>query len=67
MKPKQNDGHWCSILCDCGHQCGQYLQHYGLVKCSCDRVFWALRPKRNGPLILYPWPGHNLSRNDMAA
>jgi len=48
---------YLTISCQCGKKCGCYLRHYERVRCACDRVYWALRPKRNGPMQLWPWPG----------
>ena len=41
------------------------LQHYERVKVKCGRIYWALQPKRGGPLELFPWPGPNLTREEM--
>jgi hypothetical protein len=49
---------WCAHVCECGSKGGQYLRHYGLMRCNCGRMFWALRPRRHGPLVLRPWPGY---------
>lgn len=46
-----------SIVCECEKKCGGYLRRYELVRCFCGRIYWALRPKRNGPMRLFPWPG----------
>ncbi len=46
-----------SIRCECGSHCGQTLAHYEIVKCNCGNCYWALQPRRNGPLKLFPWPG----------
>ena len=44
--------------CGCGHVGRALVQHYDRVKCGgCGRAWWALRPKRNGPLVAFPWPG----------
>jgi hypothetical protein len=43
--------------CQCGHKGGAKLKHYGLMRCKCGRFQWALRPRRFGPLVAYPWPG----------
>jgi len=45
------------LNCDCGSGGGQYLRRYSLCQCSCGKMWWALRPKRDGPLVAYPWPG----------
>lgn len=52
------EAEWCSLECPfCGKKHGAYMEHYQLLKASCGRIFWALRPKRNGPLALYLHPG----------
>lgn len=49
---------YCQITCECGKRCGAYLEHYQLVRCGrCDRIYVALQPKRNGPLMLFRWAG----------
>ena len=48
---------WLPNNCDCGSKGGAYLKHYELMRCSCGRMHWALRPTAGGPLVLYPWPG----------
>ncbi len=48
---------WVNSCCDCGTKGGQYLRRYELCRCSCGRMWWALRPKRNGPLVAFFWPG----------
>jgi hypothetical protein len=54
--PSTNGTQWTSIKCkECGKTCGQYLQHYDRVRCTCGQYYWALQPKRNGPYKLYPW------------
>jgi hypothetical protein len=49
-------GQWIDNPCPCGAGGGQYLEHYGILKCSCDRLYWALRPDRHGPLVAFPYP-----------
>ena len=56
---------YCSIECDCGKKIGTYFRHYDVARCSCGRAWWALQPKRNGPLALSIWPGPNLTRAEM--
>ena len=48
---------WCQVDCSCGQKHGANLGHYDRVQGSCGKVYWALQPKRNGPLVLFPWPG----------
>lgn len=54
-----------SVACSCGvnhlFSCG----HYDRVIVSCGRRYWALQPKRDGALKLFPWPGENLTRREM--
>lgn len=43
--------------CDCGKPRGwRFVEHYDVVRCVCGNYFWALRPKRNGPLVAKPYP-----------
>ncbi len=46
----------------CGKKGGAYLSHYEIMLCSCGKFHWALRPKRSGPLVAFPWPGHPKDR-----
>lgn len=48
---------WVNVDCPCGKGGGEYLAHYALVRCSCGKMFWALQPKRDGPLLAFPHPG----------
>jgi hypothetical protein len=54
------------VKCPCGKthvfDCG----HYDRVIVGCGRPFWALQPKRNGPLVMFLWPGPNLTAREMA-
>jgi len=48
------------ISCECGwcgKKHGAHLRHYGILRTNCGHFLWALQPKRNGPLVLVPWPG----------
>ena len=49
---------YVKVPCDCGRAGGQYLAHYELVRCDCGKFFWALQPRRDGPLVAFPWPGY---------
>lgn len=51
--------------CDCGSKSQELLKHYGLLRCTCGKFWWALRPKRNGRLRMFPWPGPNLTREEL--
>ena len=42
------------LHCECGAKAGAKLTHYDIVQCVCGRMFWALQPKRNGPLVAFP-------------
>lgn len=45
-------------VCDCGAGGGwRMVSHYDVFRCRCGWDFWAIRPKRNGPLVASPWPG----------
>lgn len=53
--------------CDCGKtHLLRGVFHYDRVFLSCQRIVWALRPRRGGPLEMHPWPGQNLTREEMA-
>lgn len=41
----------------CGAKGGQYVGHYDIVRCRCGKQFWALRPRKDGPLQFFEWPG----------
>ena len=41
----------------CEAQAGAYVRHYEVLRCVCGRFFWALQPKRSGPLVLVAHPG----------
>ena len=57
---------YVAVKCDCPGRRGQYLRHYDKVRCpDCGLMFWALQPKRGGPLVSKPWPGPNLTRAEM--
>jgi hypothetical protein len=56
-----------TFQCGCGkaHRIDD-LGHYDRAIISpCGTAVWALRPKRNGPLVLFPWPGHHKTREEM--
>lgn|GEM_PF-4097585 len=47
-----------TLPCDCRGKRGVKLGHYDIVRCpDCRCEFWALQPRRDGPLKLFPWPG----------
>lgn len=45
------------FTCECGAQWTQTVRHYDVIQCSCRLRVWALRPRRNGPLVGYQHPG----------
>lgn len=45
--------------CACGKTHRVTLGHYDRAALSCGRIVWALQPKRNEGLHLFPWPGPN--------
>jgi hypothetical protein len=53
-----NKEQWVKNPCDCEAGGGAYLYHYGVMRCACGRRFWALRPKKEGPMVAFPFPGH---------
>lgn len=54
--------------CACGKvHAVDNVVHYDRVILDCGRPYWVLQPKRNGPLTLFPWPGPNLTRAELAA
>lgn len=47
-----------TVPCDCARKGHVKLGHYDIVRCSgCGCEFWALQLKRNGPLVIVPYPG----------
>jgi hypothetical protein len=45
-------------VCECGAGGGwRMVQHYDVVVCHCGKRYWAIRPKRNSPLVASLWPG----------
>jgi hypothetical protein len=56
--------HLVAFHCACGSVHHISVQHYDRVIVSCGRPYWALQPKRNGPLRMFPWPGSNLTRQE---
>jgi hypothetical protein len=57
----------CSHKCACGKtHVVDGIEHYGRYILSCGARVWALRPLRNGPLVLKPWPGPALTAREFA-
>jgi len=54
-----------SVACPCGVKHLFPASHYDRFIVACGRRYWALQPKRNGELKLFPWPGENLTRAEM--
>jgi hypothetical protein len=47
-----------TVPCDYARKGSVKLGHYGVCRCpNCNCRFWALQPKRFGPLVLFPHPG----------
>jgi hypothetical protein len=47
-----------TVPCDCSRKGVVKLGHYEVARCpQCNCQFWAVQPKRNGPLVIRPWPG----------
>jgi len=53
------------IGCACGSLHRFATKHYEVSRVACGRFYWALQPRRNGNLQLFPWPGPNLTREQM--
>jgi hypothetical protein len=51
--------------CACGKIHRVEAQHYDRIIVECGLRYWALQPKSKGPLVLFPWPGPNLTREEM--
>jgi len=67
MKPNnpqpELQGQNCAYMCKCGKvHTVTGIVHYGKYLLSCGAAVWALQPKRNGPLKLFPWPGPALTK-----
>lgn len=62
MKPRAAapSTQWLTHTCGyCGKKGGAYLAHYDLLRCTCGKMFWALQPQRNGPLVIFYHPSLN--------
>lgn len=44
----------------CGRKVGAMVNHYQVVVCPCGWRYWALEPKRDGPMVLVPHDASNL-------
>lgn len=55
-----------SVRCACGKVHHWHLGHYGRGLAPCGRIYWALQPERSGELVMFPWPGPNLSAQELA-
>lgn len=54
--------------CTCGKMhVVSAVEHYDRLILSCGARVWALRPLRNGPLILRPWPGPAITPRELEA
>ena len=51
--------------CACGKVHRVEAEHYDRIIVECGAKVWALQPRRGGPLVLFPWPGRNLTREEM--
>lgn len=54
-------------VCECGKAHRLFVAHYDRVLLKCGRMVWALQPKRNGPLAMFPWPGPPMTARELAA
>lgn len=41
------------------------VDHYDRVLLACGKPYWVLQPRRDGPYVLKPHPGQNLTRAEM--
>lgn len=57
-----------TFACKCGRvHVMENIRHYDRIILECGRAVWALQPKRDGDLKLFPWPGPALTAREMAA
>jgi hypothetical protein len=54
IRPERQRLFW---TCECGSALSAWLNHYDVAHCDCGRNWWALQPKRDGDLKIFPWPG----------
>lgn len=52
--------------CRCGKTHCVSVDHYDRIFTECGARWFVLRPKRNGPLELFPHPGRDLTRAELA-
>jgi len=52
--------------CECGRAHHLTVGHYDRMLLKCGRMMWALQPKRNGPLVMFPWPGPPMPARELA-
>lgn len=45
-----------AFACECGATWRQMMKHYEIVMCKCQRMHWALQPRRDGPFVGHPLP-----------
>lgn len=59
-KPERSEDHIEQLIlaCECGNHGTIKIRHWERIKCVCGRIWWSLRPKRNRPMKLFPWPGN---------
>lgn len=55
-----------TVDCACGKTHCFKIRHYDRLLLKCGRMMWALQPKRNGPLVMFPWPGPPMSERELA-
>jgi hypothetical protein len=55
-----------TVVCPCGAVHRFEAEHYARFRTKCGRAYWALQPKRGGRLEMFPWPGPNLTREQLA-
>lgn len=50
--------HEVYLNCECGKSKMIFIRHWERIRCVCGRIWFALQPKRNGKLKLFPWAGN---------
>lgn len=64
--PRPTDRCALFVSCPCGAVHCFTVEHYGVGRAKCGRSYWALQPKRGEPMKLFPWPGPNLTAQELA-
>lgn len=54
-----------TVKCKCGKQHTVSVYHYDAIIVDCGAQYFAVQPKRYGPMKLVPHPGQNLTAEEM--